>query len=119
MTNAADRIQRLAYELWEKEGHKHGREHEHWQQAERILAEREAGEPKHRAVAATPGHGTEAGGPDRAVAKMPKGAGAAPATVKAAPAKPPQEQAPAKKPAAAKPTAAKPATPAPKPRGKR
>ena len=31
------RIQQRAYELWEKEGRPQGRDHAHWQQAEREL----------------------------------------------------------------------------------
>jgi Protein of unknown function (DUF2934) len=37
------RIQQRAYELWEHEGRPQGREHAHWQQAERELAGRSAG----------------------------------------------------------------------------
>jgi len=37
------RIQQRAYELWEKEGRPQGREHAHWQQAEREVQGRGAG----------------------------------------------------------------------------
>jgi hypothetical protein len=37
------RIQQRAYELWENEGRPQGREHAHWQQAEREIAGRSAG----------------------------------------------------------------------------
>lgn len=36
-------IQKLAYELWEKEGRPHGRHMAHYYQAERVLQERAAG----------------------------------------------------------------------------
>ena len=36
------RIQQRAYELWENEGRPHGREQDHWQQAEREIMGRGA-----------------------------------------------------------------------------
>jgi hypothetical protein len=38
------RIQQRAYELWENEGRPAGREHAHWQQAEREITGRGAGD---------------------------------------------------------------------------
>lgn len=33
-----ERIRRKAHELWEAEGHPHGRDHDHWDQAREIIA---------------------------------------------------------------------------------
>jgi Protein of unknown function (DUF2934) len=42
MDDLERRIQQRAYELWENEGRPHGREQDHWQQAEREIAGRSA-----------------------------------------------------------------------------
>ncbi|MEF2552886.1 DUF2934 domain-containing protein [Aurantimonas sp. A2-1-M11] len=36
----AEAVRRLAYEVWEREGRPSGREHEHWAEANRIMAAR-------------------------------------------------------------------------------
>jgi hypothetical protein len=47
----ADRIRRRAYELWERDGSVHGRALDHWLQAEREIAEEDAGSKASQAVA--------------------------------------------------------------------
>ena len=42
MDDLERRIQQRAYELWENEGRPHGREQDHWQQAEREIVGRGA-----------------------------------------------------------------------------
>ncbi len=42
MDDLERRIQQRAYELWENEGRPHGREQDHWQQAEREITGRNA-----------------------------------------------------------------------------
>lgn len=39
----SEQIRQLAYEIWEREGRPEGKESEHWQQAEREIRERMAG----------------------------------------------------------------------------
>jgi len=38
-----ERIRRRAYEIWQSEGHAHGRHEDHWHRAEREIAADEAG----------------------------------------------------------------------------
>ena len=38
-----ERIKQRAYELWQSEGHGHGRHEDHWHRAERDIAAEEAG----------------------------------------------------------------------------
>ena len=61
MTQPRDRIERRAYELWERDGRPEGRDKEHWQQAEQEIAAEQGGEepplPEHYAPGETGGPG--------------------------------------------------------------
>jgi len=41
-TDRQQKIERRAYEIWERHGRPHGREQEHWQEAEAEIAREEA-----------------------------------------------------------------------------
>lgn len=72
MTNHRDeRIQTRAHEIWEREGHPHGRDSDHWDQATREIdaEDAQAASPKRRAA-----NGAKAPAKPRA----PKAEGAAP-----------------------------------------
>lgn len=56
-------IRDRAYEIWQAEGEPHGRDQEHWTQAERELNEGEEGEAAHAAEA---GDGADASRPSDA-----------------------------------------------------
>lgn len=106
MTDTGDiqeRISRRAHEIWEREGHPHGRHDEHWAQAEaEIRAEDSAGKPAGTARAAA--KGTRAAAEDlSAVAagtEPPKSASKPAARKAAAPKSAVQPEKPAKAPAA-------------------
>ena len=42
-SNREERIKQRAYELWQTEGHGHGRHEDHWHRAEREITAEEAG----------------------------------------------------------------------------
>ena len=42
-SNREERVKQRAYELWQTEGHGHGRHEDHWHRAEREIAAEEAG----------------------------------------------------------------------------
>jgi hypothetical protein len=75
------RVEQHAYRIWEKEGRPHGRDKEHWRQAERDLADW-SDAPGSRAA---PGASSVAAAPDAAVkakrkAPVPKAAAQAKST---------------------------------------
>jgi hypothetical protein len=47
-----DEIEKVAYELFEKDGRQHGKDKEHWLEAERIVRERHGAEQKKAASGA-------------------------------------------------------------------
>lgn len=54
MNEREHRIRELAHELWEKEGRPPHREKHHWEQAEKLLAERDGSVPPAEQANASP-----------------------------------------------------------------
>lgn len=96
-----DRINRRAHEIWEREGHPHGRHDEHWAQAEAEIRAEDAGKPAKPASTRKSGaKGTRAAaedmsaveaGDDAAAKSTPTKPKAPKAAPKAASAKPPRK----------------------------
>lgn len=99
-----ERIRRRAHELWESEGHPHGRDSDHWAQAEAEIRGAGALEPtgkvagsrKKTATSKSPGKST------RAAAESLSEVAKAPADAKSDPASPPKAKTSAKAPAKSK-----------------
>ncbi|MBM3934089.1 MAG: DUF2934 domain-containing protein [SAR202 cluster bacterium] len=75
--NKEERIQQIAYELWEKDGRPHGKAAEHYYRAERIW------------MAETQQNGDNGGSPASSIAPVMTGTPATPSARRAAPTKKP------------------------------
>jgi len=71
-----ERIRRRAYEIWEREGRPHGRDEEHWRQAEAELAGGAPGVPRTGRVGRQKAAAAEGGGAHEQAAGDPDGGGA-------------------------------------------
>ena len=89
-SNREERIKQRAYELWQTEGHGHGRHEDHWHRAEREIAAEEAGSSKTPRRAARSKQAT----PEKSAAVTPVRGRSTPAETRA------QKSASPKKPAA-------------------
>jgi hypothetical protein len=45
LTSNENEVARLAYAIWEQEGRPHGRDQQHWQEAEHLLVRRPSSSP--------------------------------------------------------------------------
>jgi hypothetical protein len=93
MPDRDDRIRRRAHEIWEREGRPHGKDAEHWEQAQREVDAEASAEIAAATAGSTRPKSPRAGGKQPGVASGKSGTGKAPSgparPAKSSAAKPP------------------------------